>query len=582
MKAFFGGWNADKSRPLRRNRRRRLRTSLRALAGTWLAATMTGGPTMLVGGIAVGAPALIFTVGEPLAAAPSASCPPTGVTPAVGDSEATLSWKAPAVTVSNGDFEYYVYKGMSSGGESKTPVNASPVTGLSYKVSELTNGTTYYFTVASVYVSVALASRVNVICSGTSTEVSATPATTPASPTGLTVVPGHSQAALSWTAPAANGGSAVTGYRVYDANTADFTDGTPATTATGTSATVIGLTNGTTYYFKVTAVNAAGEGLPSGEASASLAANTVPGSPTGLTAIASGSQVTLSWTAPASDGGATITGYVIDKGTSPGREAGTAVNGSPVETTSYPVTGLTKGITYYFKVAAVNAVGQGPPSGEVSVALPSATGSGSASSSASATASPFAAPTGLTATAGNARVRLSWTAPAPDGGTPVTGYKIYRATAPGFQASAVVTSITGTSTIVTGLTNGTTYYFMVAAINAAGNETPFSAEVSATPDAAVTVTLTSGSVPKQLIAALAAIATAALAGAFTLAKRGRRPGSRPHQPVTPPPDVRAVPDTRRPGAVSVRDTGREPTHTVRFEPDHGTATTTIKERRGHD
>jgi hypothetical protein len=42
--------------------------------------------------------------------------------------------------------------------------------------------------------------------------------------------------------------------------------------------------------------------------------------------------------------------------------------------------------------------------------------------------------------------------------------------------------------------------------------------------------------------------------------------------------VRAVADSRRPCVVNVRDTGRDPTHTVRFEPDHGTRTTTTKEK----
>jgi hypothetical protein len=83
---------------------------------------------------------------------------------------------------------------------------------------------------------------------------------------------------------------------------------------------------------------------------------------------------------------------------------------------------------------------------------------------------------------------------------------------------------------------------------------------------------------KQLIAVLAAVATAAVAGALTLATRGRRLRSRRPRQVTPSSDVRAVAGPHRPGAVNVRDTGREPTHTVRFEPDHGTRTTTIREK----
>ncbi len=511
---------------------------------------------MVAGGIVAGAPALstlvISAVPCTQFAQPSTFDGPN-LTATAGDSQVVLNW-----TVAAPAHGYIVCEAASSDYTKSVEVETS--TALSATVNSLTNGTAYYFWIVDNGKFVGGPPVSNV--------ASAIPMTTPGSPTSLTVTPHQAQAALSWTAPASDGGSKITSYRVYDGNTADFTDGTPAATATDTSATVTGLTAGT-HYFRVTAVNAAGEGVPSEEESATFAPNTVPGQPAGLTATASGSGVVLSWTAPASDGGAAITGYVIDEGTSPDLEPGTPVNGSPVKATSDTVTGLTKGSTYYFTVAAVNAVGQGPASGKVSATLPAATSPASPA---------FAAPNGLTATAGNAQVHLSWTAPASDGGSRVTGYDLYRTTAPGFQASAVITSVTGTSTTVTGLTNGTTYYFMVAAINATGHEGPFSAEVPAKPGTTTTVTLTSAPVPKQLIVVLAAIATVALAGAFTLANRGRRPDSRSPRHVTPRSDVRAEPGPRQPGAVNVRDTGNEPTHTVRFEPDHGITTTTIKEK----
>ena len=324
-----------------------------------------------------------------------------------------------------------------------------------------------------------------------------------------------------------------------------------------------------------------------------------------------------------------VTGYIIYQGTSPGGETGAPVNGSLVTATSYTVTGLTNGTTYYFRVFAVNAVGQGPPSAEASATLPpivpsfapgverhqpsatspassathrpavqrrpassATTPSGTAATSASTSAPAFAAPTGLTATAGNTQVRLSWTAPASDGGSSVISYKVYIATAPGAQGSAAIGTSKGTGGTVTGLVNGTVYYFMVTAVNAAGNESPFSTEVSAEPTGpatGVTVSLTSPTAPKQLIALLAAVAAVAAAGAFTLiARRRRRFRSRKRtlalrtrsgQQMAVAPDVRAVPDTARPDVVGVRDTGQEPTHTIRFEPHPGVATTTIKEGR---
>jgi YHS domain-containing protein len=295
--------------------------------------------------------------------------------------------------------------------------------------------------------------------------------------------------------------------------------------------------------------------------------------------------VSLSWTAPASDGGAGISGYLIYQGISPGGEAGTPVNGAPVSATSYTVTGLTNGTTYYFKVAAVNdAKRQGNDSGEASATPVSAAASASATASAShgsGTGAPAApgGPTGLTATAGNARVSLSWTAPAFDGGSPLARYQVYLATNPStpgtsdLSAGTPVKSVTGTSTVVTGLTNGTTYYFAVTAVNADGTMSSASGEASAEP--AENAVLTSKKVPKPVIISLAAVAIGATGGALTLGARRLRPRSRP--PLAPPADVRAVPDKGRPGLVSIQEIGTDETYTVRFEPLPAAIITTIEE-----
>ena len=219
--------------------------------------------------------------------------------------------------------------------------------------------------------------------------------TVPGAPTGLTATPGDGTVTLAWAAPASDGGSPVTGYNVYQGTSPGGetgpVNGSSLVTATGYKVT--GLTNGTTYYFRVAAVSQVGEGKPSVEANAVPA--TVPGAPAGLTATPGDGTVTLSWAAPAS-GGAPVTGYNVYQGTNPGGESRVPVNGSSLVTaTGYKVTGLVNGTTYYFRVTAVNRVGQGPASAEVKVVPATVPG----------------APAGLTATRGNGNVTLSWTVP---------------------------------------------------------------------------------------------------------------------------------------------------------------------------
>ena len=506
---------------------------------------------------------------------------PTGLTATPADTKVTLNWtQVPGVT-------YNVYRSTSTGTET---LLTSGLTGATYIDTAVTNGTTYYYKVAAVN------------SGGTSilsAEASATPQiAAPTAPTGLTAAAGNTTVGLSWTAPAG-----AASYNIYRGTSLGGEAATPiATGVTANTYTDTGLTTGTTYYYKVSAVNAGGLSPQSNEASAKPQVP-LPAVPANLTATAGNTKVTLGWST--STGAAT---YNVYRGTSIGAESGTPI-ATGLTSAAYTDTAVTVGTAYYYKVAAVNAAGTSGLSNEAtatpttsttvtdflndwtvssshstnwtldtsnptyfsgdtsratrtvddteyiiytfsnistfnatvytylgpvtvatfwystnngstwtqctvntgtrtvttaswgyynitpSAALPAgvtnlkvqfATGSGNAwdpqlsqiSITYAGTSTVPAPPTGLAATAGNAQAALHWTA-----STGATTYNVYRGTALGGEsATPIATGLTTTSYTNTGLTNGTAYYYKVAAVNASGTS-GYSNEASATPSA---------------------------------------------------------------------------------------------------
>ncbi len=380
--------------------------------------------------VVIAVPNPTFTVVPPPGA-------PTGLNSTPGNSQVVLNWTAPA---SNGGWpisSYNIYEGTSPGGE--TLLQSTGTTATTFTSTGLTNGTTYYFRITAV----TLAGE-----GPFSNEVSATPATVAGAPTTLTATASDAEVDLSWTSPANNGGDPVTGYNIYQGTSSAADTILTSTSTTATTFTSTGLTNGTTYYFRITAVTLAGEGPFSNEVSATPA--TVAGAPTTLTATASDAEVDLSWTSPANNGGDPVTGYNIYQGTSSGAE--TILTSTSTTATTFTSTGLTNGTTYYFKITAVTLAGEGPFSNEVSATPATLPGASS----------------GLSATAGNARGVLDWTAPANNGGSAITSYNIYEGTSPGAETLLQSTGSSAQTFTVTGLTNGTRYFFEVTAVNGVG------------------------------------------------------------------------------------------------------------------
>jgi alpha-tubulin suppressor-like RCC1 family protein/Tol biopolymer transport system component len=361
---------------------------------------------------------------------------PRNVSAVAGNAQATITWAAP---LSNGGSAITGYTVTASPGGASVSVGGSTLTGT---VTGLTNGTTYTFTVVAT----------NVAGNGPASAPSGpvTPhAVVPGAPTNVVATPGNQQATVTWTAPSSDGGSQISSYTVTSSV------GGFSVTVNGnvTTATVTGLTNGTSYRFQVAATNAVGTG-PKSALSNTVVPRTVPGAPTNVAATAGNASATVSWTAPASNGGSAITGYTVTS--SPGGLTRT-VNGT---TTSTSVTGLTNGTSYTFTVVATNAAGSSTPSAPSNAVTPRTVPG---------------APTNVVATAGNGQATVTWNPPASNGGSTITGYTVTS----NVGASSVTVDGNTTTAVVTGLTNGTSYRFRVAATNVVGTGTPsaFSAAV---------------------------------------------------------------------------------------------------------
>jgi hypothetical protein len=232
-------------------------------------------------------------------------------------------------------------------------------------------------------------------------------ATAPSAPSGVTASASDHQATVSWSAPS-DGGNPVLSYAVTASPGGETARvaGCPAPT----SATVSGLTDGTSYTFTVTATNQTGTSAPSSPSS--------PVTPVGPPAVPANVEVTVgngtaevSWQAPFSDG-SPIGSYTVSVTPACASCTGLDVTGSPPPTTAH-ITGLANGTAYQFSVSATNSVGTGPSSLPTTPQTPSSV------------MGPPSAPRNLAASPGDGEASATWSPPASSGGFPISGYQLY-------------------------------------------------------------------------------------------------------------------------------------------------------------
>jgi fibronectin type 3 domain-containing protein len=413
------------------------------------------------------------------AAAPST---PTGVSAvAASCSQVNVSWNASTDTGGSGLKGYNLYRNGAFVKLVLAPATSTSDTGLA-------GAQAYTYTL----VAIDNAGNASAVSAGsTATTPACGDATAPSVPSGVAATAtGCSTASLSWNAATDTGGSGLKGYNVYR-NGAFLKQ--VAAPATGT--TDSGLAASTTYTYRVSAVDNAGNQSAQSTASSittsacSTNDTTPPSAPTGVTAMATScSAITVSWNAATDTGGSGLRGYNVYRN-------GAFWTEVQAPSTSVTDTGRAALTSYSYIVLAVDNANNGSGlSNTASATTPSCTGTTTSSTTTTSTTTTAASttsttkttttttsstttttfadtvapsvPTGLTGSpvACN-QVNLAWNASWDGSGSGVASYLVYRNNSLLKQVAAPATS-----TADTAVTASTTYSYQVSAVDAAGNQ----------------------------------------------------------------------------------------------------------------
>ena len=330
---------------------------IRAVAGTYVHGPVSYGSASSV-------------IGVKLVAAPAAPPPkPTGLAKVIGNGQVTLTWDKPNNPAITG-YQYKYWTGTPESGR-WSDVSGSDKDTTSHVVTGLTNGTKYHFRIR------AMAGRVAGV---KSSSTSATPATPPVqlAPTAISAQAGYKQVELIWRNPnlADQKDTTITKYQIKywsgNSETGDWSDISATINTRHAYYIVTGLTNSTTYSFRIRGLTNGFVVTESNLVRATPLASP-PRTPARPQVVAGDGEVTLTWDHPNNPD---ITKYQIRQWTGGGERGSWSgwndIPGSDKDTTSYTVTGLTNGVKYSFRIRAVAGIITGSQSPYTAVVIPKA------------------------------------------------------------------------------------------------------------------------------------------------------------------------------------------------------------------
>jgi len=408
------------------------------------------------------------TVGVP----PSDPSPVTAVSGLATTPEVSLTW--PANPLGESVTGYSVYRGTTPNWSAATSISSGAVTTY-LDNSGLSGGTTYYY-----WVEAQDGDGVYSLPTSLTSSVTIAAAAQPNAPTGVLETDGNASAGLTWTS-AVSTTFPIVGYNLYDSPNGGATVKANATPVAAPPSVVSGLTNGVSYNLWVQAVDSHGNLSPLSPPVLGLP-DAPPGVPGGVSASSGNNETQVTWN-PSTAGTLPIGSYLVEK-----IAAGvTTTIPVPGNQTGYVDNSAVNGNAYTYLVEAVDGTG---------VTTGSHVSGYSSAVTVTAGLITVNPPSQLTAIGGVNLVKLSWTDSA--GGSPVTGYQVFRAeTAPSATGYSLLTSTaTGTSPLTDATAaNGNTYgYYFVAYSSgvASANSATIFATAAAPPSAPATVSLLDG------------------------------------------------------------------------------------------